>query len=85
MSIFVPVRLAPIFISRKPREIFLERLEVFVVAIFFDDGDDLSLRNKTREIVDVSVGIVAGDSVAEPKNLSDAQKIAKSLFDLFAA
>ena len=37
-----------------------------------------------REIVDVSVRVVALDTLAEPKDVGDAEVIAQSLLDLLA-
>ena len=62
----------------------MERLVIFVVAIFFYNRDDGTLRNKTREIVDVPIGVVAGDAVTEPENLANAQIIPQALFDFTA-
>ena len=66
------------------REIFLERLVVFVGAVFFDDRNNSMFGHKTREIVDVAIGVVAGDAVAEPENLANIQIISQALFDFTA-
>ena len=63
----------------------MERLVIFIIAIFFNNGHNGVLRNKTGKIVDVAVGVVAGDAVAEPENLTNAEIIAKTLFDFAAA
>ena len=70
--------------TAKAREIFLERFMICVVRIFFDNGDDFVARDKPREIVDVTVGVVAFNSVTEPKNLLNAKKITKPRFDFLA-
>ncbi len=66
------------------REIFLKWLVIFVVTIFFDDRHNRSFGNKTREIVDVAIGIVAGDAVAKPENIANSQIIPQALLDLLA-
>src|SRR5438094_935455 len=66
-------------------KIFLERLVIFIFTILFDDRDDGMLRNETREIVDMTVSVVASDAVAEPENFPDAEIIAEALLDFGAA
>ncbi len=66
------------------REILSERPVVFVVVIFFDNGHNGSLGNKAGEIVDVAIGIIAGDAVAEPENFAYAEKIPEALLDFIA-
>jgi len=57
-------------------------LVIFVVAILFNDSYDSSLGYKPREVIDVTVGVVTGNAIAEPENLSDAEIIAQALLDL---
>ena len=66
------------------RKIFLERLVIFVVAIFFDDSHNCPFGNKTRKIVDVSIGVVSGNAVAEPENIAHTKKIPQTLLDFIA-
>src|SRR5262249_52769606 len=65
-------------------EVLLERLVIFVGAIFFNDSDDSSLRYKAGEIIDVTIGVVAGDAVTEPQNFGDAEIIAQTLLDFIS-
>ena len=57
---------------------------ILVVAILFNDSYDSSLGYKPREVIDVTVGVVTGNALAEPENLSDAEIIAQALLDLIA-
>ena len=66
------------------REISLERLVIFIVAIFFNNSYDGLCGDKPREIVNVAVGVVAGNAFAEPENIADTQIIPQTLFDLIA-
>jgi hypothetical protein len=59
-------------------------LVIFVVAVLFNDGYDSSLGYKPRKVIDVTVGVVTGNAIAEPENLSDAEVIAQALLDLIA-
>ena len=55
---------------------------IFVGAILFNDSYDSSLGYKPREVIDVTVGVVTGNAIAEPENLSDAEIIAQASLDL---
>jgi hypothetical protein len=44
-----------------------------------------SWANEAGDVVDVAVGIVAGDAAIEPDHLIDAEKIVKGLLQLRAA
>jgi hypothetical protein len=59
-------------------------LVILVVAILFNDSYDSSLGYKPREVIDVTVGVVTGNAIAEPENLSDAEIVAQALLDLIA-
>ena len=63
----------------------MKRLVIFVVAILFNDSYDSSLGYKPREIIDVTVGVVTGNAIAEPENFAYAEIIAQTLLDLIAA
>ena len=47
-------------------EVVLEDLVVVVLRVIFDGGDDRVGVDEAGEVVDVAVGVVAGDSFAEP-------------------
>ena len=49
---------------------------VRVGAIRLDDGHDGVGRDEPREVVDVAVGVVALDALAEPEDLADAEAVA---------
>jgi len=66
------------------REIRLQCCVVFIVAILFDHSYDSSLGYEAGEIIDVTVGIVAGNAITEPENVGDAEIIAQPLLDLIA-
>src|SRR5678816_195614 len=66
------------------REILLKRFVIFVSAILFNDSYDSSLGYKPREVIDVTVGIVAGNAIANPENFAHAEIIAQALLDLMA-
>src|SRR5262245_10968902 len=63
-------------------EILPERGVVRVVRIGLDDGHKGRRTHEAREVIDVSVGVVAFDAVAKPENLPYAQKIAQVTFDV---
>jgi hypothetical protein len=48
------------------REIFPERFVIRVIGILFDDSYNLVFRDKAREVIDMTVGVIALDSIAEP-------------------
>jgi hypothetical protein len=62
----------------------LERLVIFVVAILFNDSYDSSFGYEARQIIDVTVGIVARNAIAKPKDVAHAEIIAQPLLDLIA-
>ena len=53
----------------KPFEILLEDLEIGVLRILFDDGGDSIGIEETGEIIDMTIGVIADDAIAEPKDL----------------
>src|SRR6266849_647348 len=61
-------------------DVFAQRLVVGVVGVGFDDGDDGVRRDEASEIIDVAVGVVAGDAGAEPDHVLDSQIIRENLF-----
>ena len=58
---------------------------VHVGGIVLDDGDDSVGGDEAREVVDVPVGVVAGDSVAEPQHVGHAEIGAQVILDVGAA
>jgi hypothetical protein len=73
-----------IFHLLEEREIFLERGVIGFGWIWFDDRDNRGRVDEAGEIVDVAVGIVAGDTVAEPENVGGTEIIAQDIFDFGA-
>jgi len=59
-------------------------LVIFVVAILFNDSYDSSLGYKPREVIDVTVGVVTGNAIAEPENVANPKVIPQALLDLIA-
>ena len=79
------VNLSPVnFHFSQAPEILLERIVVFIVEVFFDDRDYRAFRHKTGEIVNMAIGVVPGDSAAEPENFTHTQKTMKTLLDFLA-
>ena len=68
----------------QPRQILLKRFEIRVSTILLHDRYDGALADKARQIIDVTVCIIALDPVAEPKDFRDAKIIAQPLLDLRA-
>src|SRR5437660_12791044 len=56
----------------EPAEILCERVVVFVVPVGLDHRDDLAGRDETRDVVDVTVGIVACDTTSQPDYVANA-------------
>ena len=68
-------RRAADFQTAQPLQIFLKRFVIRIVTTLFHHSHDGSLRDEPGEIIDVSVGVVAFDAVAEPKDFADAEII----------
>ena len=64
------------------REIFLQRLVVGAGFIGLDHGDHRIGRGEARDVVDVAVGVVAGDAAAQPDDFGGAQIIRQRALDL---
>ena len=62
-------------------EIFLQRLVVSVVLVFFHDRNNGGAIHKAREVVDVPVGVVALDPFAQPEEMAYAEVVAQVLLD----
>ena len=71
--------------SLKPLQILLERLVVFVGRIVLHNGDYGPLVNEPGEIVDVAIGIVADNTVAQPQDVAHAEVGPEILFDFRAS
>ncbi len=67
------------------REVVAQDGVVHIGGIVFEDGDDGVGRDEAREVVDVAVGVVAGDSVAEPQHVGHAEIGAQVILDVGAA
>ena len=60
------------------------RRVIVVGGVVFDDGGDGFRIDEAGDVVDVAVGVVAGDAVVEPEDFFDAEEVAEPLFDLLA-
>ncbi len=69
----------------KAPEVVLERLVVWVVGARLDGRDDGLRVDKPREVVDVSVRVVAGDSAPQPDDVPRAQVAGEDPLELGAA
>ena len=66
----------------EPAQVVLQRRVVRVGRIVLDRADDGPRRDEARDVVDVAVGVVAGDALAEPQHLADAEEIAQRAFQV---
>ncbi len=66
-----------IFHGFEPSEILLQRRMVDIGRVLFDNRHDRCGIDKTRDVVDVAMRVVTGDSVPQPQSLCCAEKIAK--------
>ncbi len=69
----------------QPLQIFLQRQMVLVLRIRLRNSDDRQRTNKTRDVVDVAMGIVSRDAAVHPQHLVDAEIIMKNPLQIFAA
>ena len=67
--------------ARSRRRFSCERLVVRVVRVGLDDRDDRLGVDEPGEVVDVAVGVVAGDPPAEPDDVADAQVVGEDALD----
>ncbi len=72
-----------VFHRFQQRVIFLQCAVVCVFRIILHDGHDRRRVHEAREIVHVAVGVVAGDSVFQPKNIRHAEIFAEDLRVVF--
>src|SRR6202007_3070470 len=56
-------------------EILSKRQMVLVVDICLSHGHDLVFRNEAGNVIDVAVGVVAGNAAVQPQDLVNAQVI----------
>jgi len=68
----------------QPLKVVGEHAIVFVARVFFDRGYHRRGSDETREVIDVAVGVVAGNPLREPQDVADAQPVPKPPFDLGA-
>src|SRR5512146_3591359 len=65
----------------QPPEVVGERAIVFVARVIFDHSHHGRGSDEPREVVNVAVGVVAGDSLAEPAYTARADPILELPFD----
>ena len=63
-------------------EVFGEREVVLVVGVGLDAGEDGVVGDEAGDVVDVAVGVVAGDAAVEPDGLVDAEVVVEGLLEL---
>ena len=66
------------------RELSAQQRVVRVARVVLDDGHHRRRRDEARQVVDVAVGVVADDAVAEPQDVPRAEVVAQMLLDLGA-
>ena len=66
-------------------EILCQRLVVRVARVRLNRRENRCRPHEASDVVDVAVGVVAGDAAIEPDDLIDAQEVMKGLFQLVAA
>src|SRR5215472_6062584 len=66
------------------REVVLENPVVHVSGIFLEHGDDRIGSDKARQIVYMTIGIVARDSVAKPQDIGRSKVALQVVLDLLA-
>ena len=54
------------------------------MGVGLDGGEDGVLGYEAGEVVDVAVGVVAGDAAVEPEDLVDAEVVVEGLLELLA-
>lgn len=63
-------------------EVLLQHIEVFVPTVVFYCGDNSVRRDEATEVINVAVGVVAHDSVAQPNDIINTVIVFKILFYL---
>ena len=71
---FDNVQWSPVLIAHgsEPLQVFLQRRVVIILGILLDDCDHGVWVHKPRQIIHVSVRVVAHNSVGEPQDVGDA-------------
>ncbi len=64
--------------------VFFHRGEVVVGFIVLNAGDDGAGVDEAGGVIDVAVGVVAGDAAVEPEDLGGTEEFAEGLFDVGA-
>lgn len=59
-------------------------LVVFILRIRFDAGDETVVFEKPGHVINVTIGIVADDALAEPEKAGHAEVVAQDALDLLA-
>ena len=54
---------------------------VLVGGVGLDDGEDGVLGDEAGDVVDVAVGVVAGDAAVQPEDLLDAEVVGEGLLE----
>ena len=68
--------------SSQPLIILLETAIVFILRIGFADADDCTRIDEARDVVDMTVGVVAGDAFTEPNEMGNTERILEKCFNL---
>ena len=63
-------------------EVLLQHIVVFVPTVVFYCGDNSVRRDEATEVINVAVGVVAHDSVAQPNDIINTVIVSKILFYL---
>ena len=66
-------------------DVFGERQVVLVVRVCLNGSDDCIGADEAGDVVDVAVGVVAGDAAVHPEHLVDAEVVAEDALQLIAA
>jgi hypothetical protein len=70
--------------SAQAAEIGCERFVVGIILVGLNNSDYRLRRDKARDVVNVTVGIVAGDAALQPNHVGDAEIVVKGGFDLLS-
>ena len=65
-------------------EVALEGLEIWVVLVFFDGGDDGGRADEPGDVIDMAIRVVALDAVAEPEDGFHPECVAEFFFNCSA-
>ena len=70
--------------TRQALIVIFQNFVVLIRGVVFECADDRVRIDKSRNVVDMAVGVVARDALAEPNEMTHAQRISEMLFDLAA-